>query len=291
MASPIIGHGAIQALLERAATTPASAYGFFGPEHVGKRGVAEGFARQLVGMPASMPLAAHPDVLILDARAEGSVDEIKAFLAQAHQTSAYGGRRVFLIDHVDALNASGMNALLKDVEEPRPGAVFLFIAGRSGTLPATLRSRLVPLSFSLLSSVELATIAEYLHVPLVWAHEAMGRPGLLVRREEDPPMWERIMTHAKKLDAALRGEELGLVIAALDEWQRAIEKLPSAEQEWRILLLALMERWRLAPEPRVGIALVETWRLFESSVPARIGMELAFAEGRTFGKRGILPSI
>lgn len=291
MGSSVLGHDALRALLRQAVVAPASAYGFFGPEHVGKRGVAEEFARLLLGLPVDAPLMAHPDALILDARAEGGVEALKRFLEQAHQTAAYGGRRVFLVDHADALNAAGMNALLKDVEEPRPGAVFLLIAGRSEALPATLRSRLVPLAFSLLSASELVKLAQEVDAPAVWAKEMMGRPGLLIRRQADPGWWEKLVAHVSKLDTALRGDQLGLVIAALDEWQKMIEKTPTAEQDWRVLLLLLMERWRSAPEPRVGGALVEAWRLLESSVPARLGMELAFAEQRAFDKRGILSSI
>lgn len=291
MTGSVFGHEALRSLLRRASSHPASAYGFFGPEHVGKRGVAEEYARALLGLPAETPLSAHPDALILDARAEGGVDALKQFLERAHQTAAYGGRRVFFVDHADGLNASGMNALLKDVEEPRSGAVFLLIAGRPEALPATLRSRLVPLAFSLLSETELTNLANQVGAPARWAKDMLGRPGLLIRRQTDPGWWEKLVTHVGKLDAALRGDQLGLVIAALDEWQKAIEKTPTAEQDWRILLLLLMERWRSAPEPRVGGALVEAWRLLESSVPARLGMELAFAEERAFDKRGILASI
>lgn len=289
--SGIIGHNKSRALLRKALLAPASAYGLFGPEHVGKRGAAEEFARELLKIPLAAPLSAHPDVLILDARADEGVETVKAFLAQTHQTAAYGGRRVFLIDHADELNMAGMNALLKDVEEPRSGAVFLLIAARPESLPATLRSRLTPILFSPASHQELVDLAEQIGAPTIWAREVLGRPGLLVRRQADPGWWEKITTHATTLENALRGDQLGGVIAALDDWQKTIEKSPIANQEWRTLLLLLMERWRRSPDPRLGRAFVEAWRLLESSVPARLGLELVCAERHGFEKRGMLSFI
>ncbi len=51
------------------------------------------------------------------------------------------GYRVVLIDPADALNPSAANALLKVLEEPRQGTLFILVSERATRIPATIRSR------------------------------------------------------------------------------------------------------------------------------------------------------
>lgn len=293
----IIGHAAIRAVLQRIQTRPAPAYGFFGPEHVGKWGVAKEFAVSLVAPASGLAASAHPDILALDARVQASIDEVKAFLRQTHQTSAYGGRRVFLIDHADELGTAGMNALLKDIEEPRVGTVFLLIASRPDAIPVTVRSRLVPLRFDCLNEEDMLTAATALDVPLVWVKSALGRPGLLQRRKDDPAWWEQTQVYAQRLAIGLSDATMGGLIAALDEWQKALEKHPEADVRWRVLLLLAMSEWTrqsaasVALRSGTGMAYVDAWRLLETAIPARVGIEMAWLREHLPDGRAILPRI
>ena len=56
-------------------------------------------------------------------------------------TSAEAGWRVILIDPADALNATAQNAILKRLEEPPPGVLFLLVSHAPGRLLPTIRSR------------------------------------------------------------------------------------------------------------------------------------------------------
>ena len=51
------------------------------------------------------------------------------------------GRRIVIIDPADALNTVTANALLKTLEEPGAGLLFILISHRIDALPATIRSR------------------------------------------------------------------------------------------------------------------------------------------------------
>ena len=55
-----------------------------------------------------------------------------------------GGRRVAIIHPAEDMNAATANALLKNLEEPPPGAVFLLVSHRPARLLPTIRSRCVP---------------------------------------------------------------------------------------------------------------------------------------------------
>lgn len=133
-----------------------------GPEGVGKRALAramvaaalcEAEADAACGhCPACQKLLAgvHPDLRWL----ERSVDDKTGKMARDIRIeavreliewlslAAHGRRsRFVVIDPAEALNTAGHNALLKTLEEPRPGNHLLLISEQPLALPATLRSR------------------------------------------------------------------------------------------------------------------------------------------------------
>ena len=89
----------------------------------------------------------HPDLVVLEpATGKGKgglwkVGEVRGALEGLYRTSTTG-RRICLIDEADAvLNDEGENALLKVLEEPPRGLVFLLVAQRPGRLLRTIHSR------------------------------------------------------------------------------------------------------------------------------------------------------
>ncbi len=76
-------------------------------------------------------------------RREIKVDAVRSLADFVAVGAHRGGRRIVGIDPADALNAVAANALLKTLEEPTPGMVFLLVAERAELLPATIRSRTV----------------------------------------------------------------------------------------------------------------------------------------------------
>lgn len=55
------------------------------------------------------------------------VDEIRALIAITGRHTFEGGRRVVLIEQADKMNPPAQNALLKTLEEPVPGTIFLLM--------------------------------------------------------------------------------------------------------------------------------------------------------------------
>ena len=67
-------------------------------------------------------------------------------------------RRVVLIDAIDDLERGGANALLKNLEEPPVGTIFLLVSHAPGRLLPTIRSRCRLLRFEALSDGDVTTI-------------------------------------------------------------------------------------------------------------------------------------
>lgn len=87
----------------------------------------------------------HPDILTLGP--EGSagmikIDAVREAIEVAYTTASMAGRRVMIVRPADCLNQAASNALLKVVEEPPSGTVFIFQTAVPGKLLPTLLSRL-----------------------------------------------------------------------------------------------------------------------------------------------------
>jgi DNA polymerase-3 subunit delta' len=67
-------------------------------------------------------------------------------------------RRVVVIDSVDDLETAAANALLKNLEEPPAGTIFLLVSHAPGRLLPTIRSRCRLLRFERLTDAEVASV-------------------------------------------------------------------------------------------------------------------------------------
>lgn len=74
---------------------------------------------------------------------EIKVDQVRALDGFLNLMSHRGGRRVALVHPAEDMNPSAANALLKGLEEPPAGAIFLLVSHRPARLLATVRSRCV----------------------------------------------------------------------------------------------------------------------------------------------------
>jgi DNA polymerase-3 subunit delta' len=72
---------------------------------------------------------------------EIKVEQVRGLAEFLVVGSHRGGRRVVVIDPADAMNAVVANALLKTLEEPGDGLVFVLVTARPDAIPATIRSR------------------------------------------------------------------------------------------------------------------------------------------------------
>lgn len=144
-----------------------------GPAGQGKRVFAEALAALLLcESPAQGPMACghcmgcrlrasenHPDLLRVVPEADGAgeeeegaepakarssqirIDQVRELQPALTVTAHRGGRRVVIVDPAEAMNVFTANALLKLLEEPPAGVVFLLVSAQPQRLLPTLRSR------------------------------------------------------------------------------------------------------------------------------------------------------
>jgi DNA polymerase III subunit delta' len=150
---------------------------FKGTKGIGKLDLAINFAQSLLCQhPENYGLAcgkcpschwfeqgSHPDYRLLQPEAlsldgeesesgkkpskQVSVDQIRGLADFLGMSAHQGGRRVIVIHPAEAMNANAANALLKNLEEPPPGLLFILVSHKPQQLLPTILSRC--LSFAL----------------------------------------------------------------------------------------------------------------------------------------------
>jgi DNA polymerase-3 subunit gamma/tau len=97
------------------------------------------------------------DVLEIDAASNRGIDEIRQLRDAINLSPSSAQFKVYIIDEVHMLTNEAFNALLKTLEEPPAHAVFVLATTDPQKVPATIKSRCVPISFHKASPEELQT--------------------------------------------------------------------------------------------------------------------------------------
>jgi len=208
----------LQRNLERGST--AHAYLLVGPPHVGKMTLALNLAQALNCQEAEPPCGScdacqkiasgkHADVQVIGLnsggnsndkpRAEIGIDQVREVQHSSSLPPFEGRHKVFIIDGAELMSTEAANCLLKTLEEPAAGVVFILLAANDGMLPATVVSRcqrleLHPLPISQVEAVlnerrslerqKAELLARLCHGCLGWALSAADDDSLLQRRAQ-----------------------------------------------------------------------------------------------------------
>lgn len=159
-----------------------------GPRGLGKAGFARAAATRLLAEAAGPPpggeglfvpeghpirslvdAGTHPDFMYLarlerettgDLARNIGVDQVRSLQRLFNNAPSLSSRRVIIIDAADDLERSAANALLKNLEEPPPGTLFMLVSHAPGRLLPTIRSRCRMLRFSPLDTGQMKGILE-----------------------------------------------------------------------------------------------------------------------------------
>ena len=248
----------------------AHAYLFSGPKSVGKMTVARWFARELLLKGAEamrddtirqIDHLVHPDLLILDqlwiedvcedwhvlgrssnvpqehrskapkARTDTiGIDDIRGIYDRLHETGT-GQYYCCIIRSIERMQEPAANALLKMLEEPPEGRVFLLTTEQRSLLLPTVVSRVRVLPFFPVSPPLLRPLLQ--GIPSedhqFCLHVAQGAPGVLQRfRMEKSALQEHRL---------LRTQAFSFFSAHPSERQKILENFGERKQELRFLLL------------------------------------------------------
>ena len=191
----VVGHDEAVAMLKEAVASErvTHAWLFTGPPGIGKLHTARVFAAAL-NCPSGgdgtcdtcrrILRGVHPDVHVIVPEGDNLlVEDVRAVREEASRTHHEAPMAVFILDEADRLTEAAANALLKVLEEPPPGVVFVLVARSPEALVDTVPSRARTLPFVSLSLPELtAALGARLHLdPDQTAWAAAASHGRLAR--------------------------------------------------------------------------------------------------------------
>ena len=168
---------------------------FVGPQHVGKTHAALQLAIHMQEADENVIARKHilegvdPDTLLfLDKGEVLPIKTVREIIERSTQ-SHHKPYLIVVIENIGRLKVESMNALLKTLEEPRPGVVFFLTANREEDILPTIRSRCHVTHFQTVpeSELEAACDGHVYTAPLM--HYAMGRPGKLHQLMHDSELF------------------------------------------------------------------------------------------------------
>lgn len=151
----------------------------------------------------------HPNLLVIEKKIdedgklenEISIDSVRKIADFVHQSAAFPGWRIIIIDAIEELNRNAANALLKILEEPPKDVLILLVCHSIGKILPTIRSRCCLLPFSPLLEGELKAYSTEENESLALGL-ARGSIGKLMELQK-VPLVKLAQDLAKNIEAAL----------------------------------------------------------------------------------------
>ncbi|MDP9069650.1 MAG: DNA polymerase III subunit delta' [Actinomycetota bacterium] len=139
----------------------------------------------------------HPDVHHI--APEGTfilVDQIRdSVISEASRSPFEGRSKVFIVEEADRMNPAAQNALLKTLEEPGPGTLFVLLSAREEELLDTIRSRCRAVHLHRVAEEHIARVLTSEGIPperaLLAARVCEGDLHRARALTSSDPMWDR----------------------------------------------------------------------------------------------------
>ncbi|HXH26712.1 MAG TPA: AAA family ATPase [Candidatus Acidoferrum sp.] len=222
MFNGLLIHPATGAALEAYAQNPPHALLLIGPTHIGKLTLAKAWAKQVAN--GSVAQIIEPDE-------KGSIGiETIRELYQAARSKSRGSQAI-IIDHAETMGVEAQNALLKLLEEPRPGLCFILTSPHLNALLPTIVSRIQQVRVRPLAAEALQAWLPALAGKDQLLFIAQGRPALLAALSSGAEAFQALrntMQRAKDLLAAKpyeRFAQVGRIAADRNECIALLEAM------------------------------------------------------------------
>jgi len=176
-----------------------------------------------------LSVGSHPNFQIIEPQEMESgklsrvikIDQIREIMDKVQQTSFQTGRKVLVIYPAEVMNPNAANALLKNLEEPPAGTVFILAANNPSRLMATIRSRCQQIDVPLPSHKEADNWLSPFLSDAEKREKLLALSGcnpLLVKQWHDQNLLDDVLDLGQKLQQIREGRASPLQAAA--QWHK-----------------------------------------------------------------------
>ncbi|HMR55461.1 MAG TPA: hypothetical protein PKD34_02605 [Candidatus Doudnabacteria bacterium] len=214
-------------------STLPHAFIFLGPSGVGKFKLAEEFAIKIAQVWNN-----QSEKYVYDFSEDNGLDELRELIKLSSLTSVGEGRKIFILKNFELASSSSVNALLKTLEEPSRGSMFLLVSNTNGALPTIMSRAIAVRCFPLSQNVETV-------LPKLLADSIVGFPELQKQFERDSKSAE---TYNNLLTDLVNSHSVGESLTKLS----SLIELDSNELRLLLNLYANLLKRQLGNESSVG---------------------------------------
>ncbi len=124
-------------------------YLFIGTEGIGKKLIAEEFAKMLLSVKE---IENSPDFSIIEPDGNSiKIEQIRAFQKKVFEKPIISNKKVYIINDSDKMTVEAQNCLLKTLEEPPEFVTIILIGANENSFLSTIKSRCMILHFEKIS--------------------------------------------------------------------------------------------------------------------------------------------
>ena len=194
-------HPATKIALQAYSSQPPHALLLIGPVGIGKRTIAEAWAKLVVASSTYQAEIVEPDE-------KGSIGIATIRELYKSARSKRVQRQIIIVDKAETMSLEAENAFLKLLEEPRDGVTFILTATHTESLLPTILSRVQRVTLQPLPVAQMQAVVATRSPALTSADLAQvlfiadGRPGIALQLLDSPTLLEKeraIMLQAKEL--------------------------------------------------------------------------------------------
>ena len=149
------------------------------------------------------------------------IGQIREIQRQVGLAASAGNNRVCLVEQAECMEAPAANSLLKILEEPPPGLVFILITAFPHSLISTLRSRSTLIRFSPLTTEQVAQVLQ---------QQGMPRPAAALAANLGGGSCEAALAMSDAVNLRMRNQAMDM-----------LRNLPCRDQEWLWPALTLLD--------------------------------------------------
>ena len=226
----------------------------------------------------------HPDVQVLNTqRVLISIDEVTEFIEKSIQMPAVGKYRVMVIEDADRMSERTSNLLLKSLEEPPKGTIWMICAPSEADLLPTIRSRVrrVQLKVPTVEAVAQLLVDKYgigFELAQQSAAQAQSHVGMARRLASNAGARER---RSQALRAVLSITEIpsalyvadDLIKLAVSDGAQLTAEIDEAERKELFISMGVSEESKLNPSSRAQLRRLEEAQKRRATRSKRDGLD------------------